>query len=61
METAEVWYIVQQPAGPCVILSSQEWRVEDERIQKYWGPFNSKGDAIARRVGLIRAGKCQPT
>ncbi len=25
-----------------------------------WGPFDSESDAIARRVGLIRAGKCSP-
>jgi hypothetical protein len=25
-----------------------------------WGPFDSQQEAIARRVGLIRAGKCQP-
>lgn len=25
-----------------------------------WGPFPSLNEAIARRVGLIRAGKCQP-
>lgn len=25
-----------------------------------WGPFESQSIAIARRVGLIRAGKCKP-
>ncbi|MEB3356444.1 MAG: hypothetical protein VKK04_06935 [Synechococcales bacterium] len=25
-----------------------------------WGPFASQGEAIARRVGLIRSGKCRP-
>jgi len=25
-----------------------------------WGPFSSQEEAIARRVGLIRAGKCKP-
>jgi hypothetical protein len=27
---------------------------------KRWGPFASRDEAIARRVGLIRAGHCQP-
>ncbi|MBW4694342.1 MAG: hypothetical protein KME27_21565 [Lyngbya sp. HA4199-MV5] len=27
---------------------------------EHWGPYESEQDAIARRVGLIRAGKCQP-
>ena len=26
---------------------------------KYWGPFPSRKHAIAHRIGLIRAGKCQ--
>lgn len=25
-----------------------------------WGPFTAKNQAIAKRIGLIRAGKCQP-
>ena len=25
-----------------------------------WGPFKAKNQAIAKRIGLIRAGKCQP-
>jgi hypothetical protein len=25
-----------------------------------WGPYDSPEDAIARRIGLIRAGICQP-
>ncbi|MCY7273232.1 MAG: DDE transposase family protein, partial [Phormidesmis sp. CAN_BIN44] len=28
--------------------------------REQWGPFESQGVAIARRVGLIRAGKCKP-
>jgi len=26
-----------------------------------WGPFETQNQAIAKRVGLIRAGKCQPS
>ena len=26
-----------------------------------WGPFKTQNQAIAKRVGLIRAGKCQPS
>ncbi|EDX84617.1 hypothetical protein S7335_2314 [Synechococcus sp. PCC 7335] len=25
-----------------------------------WGPFETQEQAIAKRIGLIRAGKCQP-
>jgi len=29
-------------------------------VLEQWGPFKAKNQAIAKRVGLIRAGKCQP-
>ncbi|MGD1903678.1 MAG: DDE transposase family protein [Geitlerinemataceae cyanobacterium] len=44
---------------PCEIVESAALPAEDE-IVKRWGPFASPPEAIARRVGLIRAGKCQP-
>jgi hypothetical protein len=65
MTTSETWYIVKQPEGHCEIVlnstdetSSQDH--EDTAESKQWGPFASQAEAIARRVGLIRAGKCQP-
>ncbi len=32
-----------------------------EDALKQWGPFNTQSQAIAKRVGLIRAGKCKPS
>lgn len=68
--TDEAWYIIKQPEGQCKILPANQLpqavleagAVEaDESSQaQSWGPFSSQGEAIARRVGLIRAGKCQP-
>lgn len=59
MDNSEAWYIVKRPDGPCEILSNEQ--VEGEAtIEQRWGPFASQQEAIARRVGLIRAGKCQP-
>lgn len=61
MNQSQKWYIVKRPNQPCEILPSD--RVEgadDPTIVERWGPFESQQDAIARRVGLIRAGKCQP-
>ena len=58
-----VWYIVQQPVGTCDILSAealQSLLTTAESAPQTWGPFTARGEAIARRVGLIRAGKCQP-
>ncbi len=51
------WYIQKQPTGECLITNEQNSR--DSGLET-WGPFSSNSEAIARRVGLIRAGKCQP-
>jgi hypothetical protein len=55
------WYIVQRETGHCDILTSSEKDGESKpSCAQEWGPFDSEGEAIAKRVGLIRAGKCQP-
>lgn len=61
MEQSQTWYIVKRNEGQCEIVLSEE--AEDEQtpdVVKRWGPFDSQQEAIARRVGLIRTGKCQP-
>jgi len=61
MVYTQTWYIVKGSEGQCEIVPSEE--AEDEKAQdvtERWGPFDSQQEAIARRVGLIRAGKCQP-
>ncbi len=55
------WYIVKQPAGHCEIVQMDALQKDPTSDKQTWGPFDSQGEAIARRVGLIRAGKCQPT
>jgi len=50
------WYICKQATGECLIVNRDRTQEELES----WGPFASQGEAVARRVGLIRAGKCQP-
>jgi hypothetical protein len=51
------WYIIKNSDASCAI-------VEDEAIAatatEKWGPYATRDEAIAKRVGLIRAGKCQP-
>jgi hypothetical protein len=63
------WYIVKQPTGHCEIVqmdapsdapSVDPSSASPASAEQTWGPFESQGEAIARRVGLIRAGKCQP-
>ena len=55
MNNTQNWYIVKEHEGHCNIIESVTMPSDP-----YWGPFSSQGEAIARRVGLIRAGKCQP-
>jgi len=62
MDITQTWYIVKGNEGQCEIVPSQQ--AEDKQalgVVERWGPFNSQQEAIARRVGLIRAGKCQPS
>ncbi len=66
----EDWYIVKQPSEQCKILSAAEFasmpiaeeNTEEEETSSSmkWGPFETQNQAYAKRVGLIRAGKCQP-
>jgi predicted transposase YbfD/YdcC len=60
MNDSQVWYIVKHSAGNCKIVSSDKVGDDNLEIVEQWGPFSSQEEAIARRVGLIRAGKCQP-
>jgi hypothetical protein len=53
------WYIVKQSSGQCEIVTQLPSEESLAGTQK-WGPFASESEAIARRVGLIRSGKCQP-
>jgi hypothetical protein len=58
MNSTTQWYIVKTQEGHCQIVAVDNDQTPE--AQEKWGPFTSQADAIARRVGLIRAGKCQP-
>ena len=59
IQETESWHVVQQTGGHCEIFSQAELaQVTDS--PKTWGTFASRAEAIAKRVGLIRAGKCLP-
>ncbi len=60
MRDAHTWYIVKRPQGHCDIIASNQTTQENPAVQERWGPFTSQDEAFARRIGLIRAGKCQP-
>lgn len=64
MNNLDAWYVVKQTSGQCAIVPAKQ--IEDQQqsdntpTPERWGPYDSQQDAIAHRVGLIRAGKCQP-
>lgn len=61
MNNTQSWHIVKRPAGNCEIVPSNELSEENNpEIIEQWGPFTSESEAIARPIGLIRSGKCQP-
>jgi hypothetical protein len=56
MNNQQNWYIVKQQDGTCEILTAKE---KPPNITS-WGGYETQEEAIAKRIGLIRAGKCQP-
>ncbi|MEH1812834.1 MAG: DDE transposase family protein [Nostoc sp.] len=60
MKESQTWYIVKRSAENCEIIPSDQVGDDNLEIIEQWGPFSSQEEAIARRVGLIRAGKCKP-
>ena len=58
MTNTQTWYIVKQTDGHCDIIPSNQ--TQENSAQERWGPFTSQDEAFARRIGLIRSGKCQP-
>lgn len=60
MNATDTWYIIKQIDERCKIVTAAELTIGTIESEQ-WGPFASEGEAIARRVGLIRAGKCQPS
>ena len=62
--TREFWYICQQQDGTCKIERDDSVRDLDDCQEKtplqQWGAYTSEPEAIAKRIGLIRAGKCKP-
>lgn len=60
MDSTQSWYIVKNKSGNCKIVPKELASGDDTEIIEKWGPIESKEEAITRRIGLIRAGKCQP-
>ncbi|MEL6931269.1 MAG: hypothetical protein AAFO95_22005 [Cyanobacteria bacterium J06600_6] len=59
MSEREFWYICKQKDGTCQIKQFDDEAKKNPELEQ-WGSYTSKQEAIAKRIGLIRAGKCQP-
>jgi hypothetical protein len=60
------WFIIKTPSEQCQIVSAQSLNpldpeALDPQPTEQWGPFKTQNQAIAKRIGLIRAGKCKPS
>jgi hypothetical protein len=51
------WYIIKNLDKTCQI--TDDLAQADAAAEK-WGAYDSRDEAIAKRVGLIRSGKCDP-
>lgn len=59
-ESITAWYIVKIANHTCQIFTDEEIENNAAEFIERWGPFESRSTAIAKRVGLVRSGKCQP-
>ncbi|ELS32178.1 MULTISPECIES: hypothetical protein [Pseudanabaena] len=57
--SVEQWFICKRDTGICEIIKADNKESIANSVET-WGGFASQGEAIAKRIGLIRAGKCQP-
>ncbi|NJP12094.1 MAG: hypothetical protein HC866_23670 [Leptolyngbyaceae cyanobacterium RU_5_1] len=64
MDASEGWYVVKQADGQCTIVPANQLvfdkQDQGDLMNERWGPYPTQREAIARRVGLIRSGKCKP-
>jgi hypothetical protein len=55
----QFWYIIKQEDGTCQVMQLENEQTKTPQPEQ-WGSYNSEQEAIAKKIGLIRAGKCQP-
>ena len=59
MNDTKYWYVIKQQDGTCRVAGFATRQTKTPE-QEQWGSYNSEPEAIAKKIGLIRAGKCQP-
>ena len=57
-----LWYVVKQEDDTCQVVESktEPAKTPSQSLKSQWGGFKSEQEAIAKKIGLIRAGKCKP-
>ena len=62
MDSSCLWYVVKQEDGTCQVVSLDKStaKTPEQSSKLQWGGFDSEPEAIAKKIGLIRAGKCKP-
>ena len=58
-DSKNFWYVVKQQDDTCEVVSFNEEQAETDK-KSQWGSFKNEQEAIAKKIGLIRAGKCKP-
>ena len=56
MNNSQNWYIIKLSDGTCDIRQVSK----KPQNQDFWGEYSTFAEAVAKRVGLIRAKKCKP-
>ncbi|WP_319421076.1 hypothetical protein [Pleurocapsa sp. FMAR1] len=63
MSDKQFWYVIKQEDGNCEVADFEQPQTntpKQESSRQHWGSFASEQEAIAKKIGLIRAGKCKP-
>ena len=53
------WYVIKLEDETCSIKSFDTEQAKTPERER-WGSFKNEQEAIAKKIGLIRAGKCKP-
>ena len=59
MSDAKFWYVIKLEDETCSVESFDTEPAKTPDRER-WGSFKNEQKAIAKKIGLIRAGKCKP-
>ena len=54
---SKFWYVIKQQDGTCQVA---DFDIQQLKTSEQWGAYATEQDAITKKIGLIRAGKCKP-